>query len=66
MGVLALTNNMIAFTFSKVKSPCLSHFSKNACRNLLQRHWIRLEKCCVMVVIRWKNVANKIYSLGKV
>ncbi len=55
MGVLALTNNMIAFTFSKVKSPCLSHFSKNACRNLLQRHWIRLEKCCVMVVIRLKK-----------
>lgn len=55
MGVLAFTNNMIAFTFSKVKSPCLSHFSKNACRNLLQRHWIRLEKCWEMVVIRWKK-----------
>ena len=60
MGVLALTNNMMAFIhFSKAKSPCLSHFSKNASWNRLQRHWIRLEKCCIMVVIRLKKCCEQ-------
>lgn len=63
MGVLALTNNMITFTFFQSKIPCLSHFSKNASRNLLQRHWIRLEKCCIMVVIRLKKCRTVILYL---
>ena len=55
MGVLALTNNMITFTFFKAKSPCLSHFSKMLLGICCKDIGSLGRKCCIMVVIRLKN-----------
>ena len=63
MGVLALTNNMMAFTFFQSKITLSFALFQNASRNRLQRHWIRLEKCCIMVVIRLKKCRTVILYL---
>lgn len=55
MNVLILTNNMIAFTFFQSKITLSFALFQKCLSESAEKHWIRLEKCCIMVVIRLKK-----------